>query len=418
MTPNRALLIALGTLLSASPAARAQPVTFLWGVESNCQAHGLFTEAARKGVRADLLPVLPITGAAPASPEAASSQWQAACPSTRGRLLGGHVERLGSFQRVRLWVHDPSTGKTVVADRFCDAHPECDLAAKIEQTAGSLVSDPAAGAEPGPVPTFCRAAATTPAARPPQRSEKVHLVLLGERRLREPVLTALRAKVKLSARELLIGEGKSAAPEELKRALGSDPSGQALAVQADGEGALLTVYDGPTGQAAPLEIQCTGCDKEKLAEKVADGALKLLDTCFDDHCRQSQRGTAVPPPPELCVPWTTPACGGDGLATPAASSQTISPGLAKAIQGGVWGFFAAGAVTTAVLFGLNETLTVSQGGKAFTGTLTQPAYTALGFTALSLAVAIPTTVLIRRASAGPRAAPRSVLSKIVCPTAN
>lgn len=414
-------LFALGALVWASPAARAQPVTFLWGVESSCQAHGVYTEAARKGVRADLLPILPIAGAPPAAPEAAGSLWKAACPVTNGRLLGGHVERLGSFQRVRLWLHDPSTGKTVVADRFCDSHPECDLGAKIEQTAGSLVGDTTTGQEPGPVPTFCRNAAPAPTARSAQRSEKVHLVLLSERRLRESVLAALRAQVKLSARELLIAEGKSAAPDELRRALGSDPSGQALAVQVDGEGALLTVYDGPTGQAAPLEVQCTGCDKEKLAEKIAQGALKLLDTCFDEQCRQSKIGANLPPPPEVCVPWQAPACSEDSAAASAPSPQSITPGLARATKGAVWGLFGVGAATTAVLFGLNTSLTSERNGTTFTGILTQPAYTAAGFTALSLAVAIPITVLVNRASSPRRAEPRMTnpgAPKLSCPSAN
>lgn len=419
MTRQQAFFFALGSFLSVSPAVRAQPATLLWGIESNCQAHTVYTEAARKGVRADLIPVVPVEGATPTSPEAAGAQWKAACPSSNGRLLGGHVERLGNFQRVRLWVHDPGTGKTLVADRFCDAHPECDLAAKIEQTAGSLVGDPATGQEPSPEPTYCRALAAAPAPRSPQRSGKVHLVLLNERRgLREPVLTALRAQIKLSARDLLLAEGKSAGAEDLRRALGNDPNGQALAVQADGEGALLTVYDGPTGQAAPLEIQCTGCDKEKLAEKIAQGALKLLDTCFEESCRQARSvGSTAAPPPEVCVPWQIPACGEGGGVAPGSSAAIISPGLAKATMGTIWGLFAVTSATAVGLLVADRLTTVDAGNQTVQGALAYGGWTATALAGAMFAVNIPLTIQIRRAAraAEVREAPARSASSLRCP---
>ena len=159
-------------------------------------------------------------------------------------------------------------------------------------------------------------------------------------------------------------------------------------------------------------VQCPGCSAPQELAKITESARDHLAHCFDKECPQS----AKIPPEEACQPWATPLCAAQ---TPSTSQlgRHIDPSTAKWMKGGVWGLFAASAATTVTLAILNQTSVgdVTLDNRLYHQALTRPAWVGFGVSALSLAIAIPTTYIAHRAS---RNQLRSGLqaTSLTCPT--
>ena len=398
MSLRRILPIAL--LLGGVPAAKAEKV-LLYGIERGCQVDQNMTKTVEQQLASSAYSVVRVTPAAPLSqPLAAAEQVTRACPGTSGRLLGGFIEESPGLRRVRLWLTDLDAKQVAVLDDYCS---DCDLNQRVGLLAARLAEKGQLGGLPSPRPTFCQSDTAVTAG--PTRSNKLAVVVYGEAKARSTVWSAVRTAVQGTGRDVAQthSEAKSFGPSDLRKML-REPSGQVLGVELTPEGASVWVFDGLTERTQPKNVDCAGCDREELGRKVALTAQAVLDTCFDAQCADGGKGTLMRPPAEACVPFNEPKCaGGDVLITP--DGRRIGSGLvdhrtAKLVKGLVWGAFAASAATTVALFAVNATGAGSIVGSAehTENALIRPAWTAAGFTVLSLGIAIPITMLVSRSS--------------------
>ena len=110
------------------------------------------------------------------------------------------------------------------------------------------------------------------------------------------------------------------------------------------------------------------------------------------------------PPAEACAPFKEPRCSDAEPATSAGGrplSGGLDPGTAKRIKGLTWGAFAASAATGITLFALSGTgvgTHTDPSGFAIANNLDGPAITMLGVSGALLAISIPITVAVNRAT--------------------
>jgi hypothetical protein len=174
--------------------------------------------------------------------------------------------------------------------------------------------------------------------------------------------------------------------------------------------ARLWVYDTSTGRTAWLDTYCQSCMQANLLSRNAVALLNNPDGSttvgpVPSYCAQASGadGAAGRPPEEACAPWPDFGCEEPAMqksiAPAGAAPSGIDPKLAKFVQGSIWGLFAASAATSIGLFAANETSagTVMSAGAGGNYALTRPAWAMASVAVVSLGLAIPTTILVRRA---------------------
>ncbi len=211
-------------------------------------------------------------------------------------------------------------------------------------------------------------------------------------------------------------EGKEYTVPVLKKILAKEPGAQVLGAEIKKDGIVeVFLYDGPTELIEVQKAECPGCDRDTLAEKVKQTTMLVLSHCFGESCARVGRSRA---PAEACRPFEVPRCEGpddsvalvpvasDAEGTPAGTvtGPEISPRMTRLTKGAVWGLFAASAATTAALLAANYTgagrVSAPQGT---TSDILLPAATATGIlSVIALGVAIPTTIIVDRATHPPR----------------
>jgi hypothetical protein len=324
------------------------------------------------------------------------------------------VQKLSYGKRARLWAV-PAGGQTpVVTDVYCDKE-RCDLSSQLER--GLVrVSDPKnAGGQVQPWsarPTYCPDP-TAPPFVPIERSSKLVVSVTGDK-VPKGLLPALTKE--LSYKSVVVApQNPKQLPskDSLVPLLDGDSKGQVLIIDHSAQGTMIMLYDVLTNQFHQEKmVQCPGCSAPQELAKITESARDHLAHCFDKECPQS----AKIPPEEACQPWATPLCAAQ---TPSTSQlgRHIDPSTAKWMKGGVWGLFAASAATTVTLAILNQTSVgdVTLDNRLYHQALTRPAWVGFGVSALSLAIAIPTTYIAHRAS---RNQLRSGLqaTSLTCPT--
>jgi hypothetical protein len=401
---------AIGT---AAEPKKEPGIALLLPLGQDCQVDSVLTETAASALK-PLYRVRKLGTEQVLAPLQAAAAVAAACPQESGFLLGGYVQKLAQGKRARVWaLHGPSgSQQPVVMDVYCD-RPGCDLSSQLDKAVWAVANHqtPPRDVQPWSArPTFCPDP-SAPAVEKIERSGKVVLAVYGDK-----VPKGLSAALgqELGYKKLIAAPKQRLAQDGLVALLDGDSKGQVLMIEHSAEATAVSLYDVLTKQSyqEPKLVQCAGCTAERLISKITESAKDHLAHCFDKECPQSARI----PPEEACQPWATPICAAQ---TPnsASGGRHIDPNTAKWIKGGVWGLFAAGAATTVTLAILNETSVgdIAAGPLNLHHGLTRPTWFGVGMTALTLAIALPTTVVVNKASQRfPRTSDGN--STIICPS--
>lgn len=412
----RRISLGLLLLLCGASTSRADRL-LLWGIQRDCQVDRALTEAVRLQLTSTTTIVDDLEAASgAASPQDAAAAVNQMCPDAPARILGGTVETLPRHTRYRLWLHDGRTGQTLVSDQFCEKDTSCKLEEMLGRDALFLLGERSAGRPWSEEPTMCRAASAT-AARSVQRSDRLFVVVYGEGKHKQSLWPSLRTLLSQQGRQPVLAstETKTYGFGDLKKILSPDPKSQVLGIELAAEKATLWVFDGPTEQMKQASTACEGCSKDELVNKIATESAILLSGCFDERCKQEQKGATLPPPAEVCTPWKTLQCGaaaGGSLTTPGVSTG-LGPKLA---QGGLWGLFGASTLTAIGFFTAGALTSVeTQNYELRQGVHNRMGWLSASVAAVSLAFAIPTTIAFRpaRSAAGRSTAPKG--QSLKCP---
>lgn len=391
-------------ILLSAPVALASPTesvetVLIVPLGLDCQVDSDLTEAAVSAMK-PLYRVRKLGSESVLSPAQAAQAVAASCPQERGMLVGGMVQKLSYGKRARLWAV-PAGGQTpVVTDVYCDKE-RCDLSSQLER--GLVrVSDPKnAGGQVQPWsarPTYCPDP-TAPPFVPIERSSKLVVSVTGDK-VPKGLLPALTKE--LSYKSVVVApQNPKQLPskDSLVPLLDGDSKGQVLIIDHSAQGTMIMLYDVLTNQFHQEKmVQCPGCSAPQELAKITESARDHLAHCFDKECPQSARV----PPEEACQPWATPLCAAQTPNSASSGNRHIDPSTAKWMKGAVWGLFAASAATTVTLAILNETSVgeVTSDQTRIHGALTRPAWFGVGMTALTLGIALPTTLIVRQASKG------------------
>lgn len=394
----RVLLIVLSCLPCATVHAER---LLIWGVQDGCTRIPELDKALdRKFYDAGLQTWVLAPQPSSCQGESCAQRVATRCSVAAGRILGGQVQRGKNITRVRLWLNDLSTKQTAYADEFCQ---DCNLTKLVLQQAQRLWEKPSFGPTPGPTPVYCQ---NRPAAELLSRpgSNKLYLTVYGDSKSKLAVASALKDVLAETARpiQMVHGDLKQYGPDELARIVGPAKDGQALGVEVlkDG-GANLWLYDGPTAEVyqQPTQLECTGCDAKAHVELIKNNLGPLLAHCFGTQCSQVAASAA---PAEACEPFTQVTCGDGALVTSSSAGPGIDPKLAKFVKGGLWGVFAAQAASGIALFAADPFHTEPDPNdptmqSSLHHTLNRGGWAITAAAALTLAIAIPTTILINRA---------------------
>jgi hypothetical protein len=409
----RLLIASLLCLLSTSAwaDAPASGPLLLWGFQRGCKPLTDVTRAVQETLDSTVAKpdgkvyaLLPDNKLLSCQGASCAALVRRSCPAAQGRVLGGVVEQGAAtlVTRVRLWLHDPRTGQTAYHDNYCQ---NCDITSALQHNAAELALHPDFGPAPGPTPIYCQ---PEPAMKElPVRSGKVYWVVYGKDHHKAVVTATVRKLVEKMGGDIQFQhEGKEYTLPVLKKVVAKEPGSQVFGAEIQDKGVVeLFFYDDPTELTEVQRVECEACDKDDLAEKVRQTTTQLLSHCFGDNCARVSRSRA---PAEACKPFEPLHCGDLPLAlnadgTPAGDAMAgpeISARLARLSKGAVWSLFAAGAVTTAALLVANYAGPGQYKGATFAhvDTLLNAAWATGGLTFLALGVAIPTTIIIDRAS--------------------
>ena len=395
----------LAWLLVAPLSARAQS-TLLWGVSRGCEVDAILTKVVKDHLDKAALPVTPLgaTTAATSAQEAVA-ELRKQCPGVQGRVLGGYVEA-GGAERFRLWMYDLGTEQVAYVDGYC-SEATCRLREQVGLGAIEIVDKPVYG-RTGEKPSYCEPQGVS-AASQEVRSRKVVVVLSWPAGSKPAMQAAVQRDLSAADREASVAkaDGKNVLTAgQMKKLLGADASGQVLGMEPSAKGASLWVFDGASEQRVVATVECPGCSPAELADKASVRAVSLLSEASKPEAPKK------PPPESACTPIAEPQC-----AKPSANAPAISPGIAKLVKGSLWGLFAASAATTMTLAILNETTVGDQVARfqTFHHQLTPAVWTMAGMATLSLAISIPTTVVLAKKSTD-QPVVGSASPSLTCPT--
>ena len=416
--------------------------TLMWGIHRGCEPDAELTAVVREKLEGATFPTTSLGAVrGVGSPVEAALEVKRVCGVGAGRVLGGTIEpdSGGGFERVRLWLVEISTGQVASVDGVCAVPGKepgkepgkdkggkglCKLADEVGWKAMELLDKPRFGVGLSETPSYCEPPAPAVGSGV-VRSKRVTLVVQGPAGFRQAVTGGVQREAGTTGRQVVVWKG------DAKRFFGyellhkmlvvqGEPNGQILGVSSTGQGATVWVFDGPSDQTYPAQIECPKCSVEALAEQAATRGVALLDQVT---------GSEVPrpvPPAGSCEPFVLPQCKQvpPPAVLPAGVQTNRSTGKSMAIKGGLWGLFAASAAAGVTLAILNETSVgdrhVIRQNPAIRGTfhqtLTKPAWGMGAVAGLSLAVAIPTTLWANRASSKSTPATTASGWKLVCPT--
>lgn len=401
------LRLCLGFFLAVLPGVASAQHVLLWGVTRGCELDKEASRLVKETLESATFTTTTITGAVPGlSPSEAGSRLRAACPSTQGLLLGGMVEAESPGpQRFRLWLYDLASGQTAYLDDWCKRG--CKLGERMGQQAIGLVDKPRYAAA-SQTPSYCIPDPEASVVKP--RSQRVIVMIYGDGKHRAAAWNALKKSFSVQGRDPVQWHGEAKIGYgALKKMTQADPSGQVLGVELSSDGADLWVYDAIKRQSYPAKFECKDCTREDLADKLAFRAGSLLDEA-------AQPEPASTPPESACLPFTFAQCGGAANMSGVAG---IDPKLATTLKGLTWGAFAVSAATSIGLFAANAAGAGRLAGRfeMETQPLVNAAYATSALAILSLAVAVPTSLLIQRAQhANPgTSSPATVSAALQCP---
>ena len=408
-------LILITLLLLPSLASAADPPVLIWGFTSECSSLPEVDRAVRKRLEESAYPASVLEGTEPhlgCEPAQCAEILRSSCPVTSGLLLGGTVYR-GAVLRTRLWVHDLAKNRTAYQDDYSQT---ADVESALGAHAGALLDRPNwdAGA-PSTLPLYCQSdpARAKPAASAP--ASRVYFVAYGDRGPRASVSAALRQLVQESGREAqpvpTRQEADAYTLPVLRRITSKSAGAQVLGAEVLSEQKIqLWLFDSGTqqtaGQATPIE--CPGCDRDAMIQKLRTEAKALLGACFGESC--TSKFNVMQAPKEACEPLPALRCGrpantASGVLPlsselPGAGQDVVSPRLARLTNGALWSIFAASTAASAGLLIANYSGvgTIESSTAKLNNNLLLPGGIMAGMAALTLAIAIPTTVVLSRAA--------------------
>lgn len=283
-----------------------------------------------------------------------------------------------------------------------------------------MITSPKFGSTAGAAPQYC----SQPSSGAAQASTgSLFLTVYGDGKNKGILIAALKQQLGLLGRKVLPvpADIKTYGLESLQRIVSGQHNAQVLGAEVQKEGKVqLFLFDQQSGLSDGKTVDCGECEKDKdaLVSRIQPEVSALLEHCFGDACGSNP---AAPPPPEACELFPDPTCGFAGAtATPGDShaGRHIDPSTAKLVKGGLWGFFAVSAATALGLTIANYTgAGTSTGQNDHTVNLLGPAALATaGLAVLSLGIAIPITVQVRRAESSAHHLERHPdTSKFQCP---
>lgn len=425
-------------LLLASPVWAEAPASgpvLLWGFQRGCKPLTDITRVVQEVVDSNVAKpdglvyaLLPDSKLLSCQGKRCAELVQRSCPNAKGRVLGGIVEQSSSLSvtRVRLWLHDLQTGQTAYHDNYCQ---NCDTTSALKHNAVQIALHPEFGSPPSATPSYCQGAQENKES--PLRSGKIFWVVYGKENHKSAITAAVRKLMEKAGGEVQFQhEGKEYTLPVLKKVASREPGSQVFGAEIQDKGVVeLFLYDSPTERTEVQRVECEACTKDDLVEKIRQTMMQLFSHCFGDNCAQ----VSARAPAEACQPFETLSCGDMPIALSAdaatggdsgkSTGPEISPRLAKLTKGVLWGLFAAGAAATAGLLAANYASPGQTEGTTFaqSNRLLGPVVTAGGLSLLMLAVAIPTTIVVDRASAQKKTETGTELGRggellIQCPT--
>lgn len=393
-----------------------------------------------------------------------------ACPDLNGQILGGEIDDLvipdasgkALMSRLRLWRHDLSTQRTFYQSRLCTRGLCGDqpVAETVAQMAAQLLERPGFEADARAF-TVVRAerlplcgADSVPAlgAAPPAAERSKSVERLYQQIYLTLVIDPLIADQHKSIQDLfartlpllkLDGFRDHPLPVEVRapdpgapdaawvqRTLAAATAGRTLA-ERKLPARLLVLQIGKRGDALTLDFHWLPSSEAEAREYDFPAAgyspqapltLGLLEvnalaaTLRNERAAQLGRLRTVAERPaagaDTCQPMPAPRCAQATLAAVPISLASTAPGQAlapKLAQGALWGVFAASAATFIALTALDQAhvgdLPVD-GTRSVGGSLRAGMGVSGGIAALSLGLAIPTTLLFRQNGAQP---PRQIV---------
>ena len=341
------------------------------------------------------------------------------CPQLQGQILGGSIYRGKDMYKFRLWLYDLQSGQVAYQDDYCQS---CDITAALAAQSQRLMANPQFGNAAGPVPLYCGQPSGAASSSPSPNSQgPIHLVVYGDGKNKAALYGALRAHIGLRGRQVMpvAAESQSYPIDVLQKIVAGNKDAQVVGAELGRDGKVgVFVFDGRSEQTADKVLDCVECaqNKDILVARVQQEISALLDRCYGEQCSGGARSSAMPA--EACEPFAEQSCTGlDELLSKVPQSvetatsvpaSRLAPSTARAIKGLVWGGVALSAATSVGLFIANSTgagTHVENNGIPITNTLGAFAWGAAGLTVGLLGLAIPTTVIVNRATPGPAAKP-------------
>jgi len=399
------LLVLLSALLADT--ARAQAPVYFWGLQrGSCEALPEVDRLVEKRLHSSAQSVTLLrTPAGQPLPLCQGPRCaelvRGSCPGAGGRVLGGQVVQGKNVTNFRLWLYDLGTGQIAYQDDFCQS---CSLTDAVIVQAKALIEKPRFEAVPGPHPSYCsRPAGGGESQAAGGASGPIFLVVHGQGAHKTAVHAALRAQLEALGRPPLpvTIDSKTYTLDILQKIVEGQQNARVLGAEVKAAGRVeLFLFDQKTGLTDDESVRCPDCTGDSLSVQVKQAVSALLDHCFGAQC--ASNGTAQPPA-EACIPFPEQQCPGlDALLGPKAAvgldQDRLTPKTARLIKGLTWGAFAASAATSIALFAANGSVNESRLNADYQGTLTRAAWTSAAFAVLTLAVAVPTTVVVNRAS--------------------
>lgn len=412
----------MGCLSFSSLARAAEPGAAIWGVfrcspdePNTCEHLSEVERSVEKRLQELAVPQSSLIPGGAASlaacaPEKCAQQLRDACPTGQGRVLGAIVQQKKTLTQIRTWLYDINLKRLAVHDDYCQS---CVLTNAVVAQASALLEHPSFDtAAPSAIPIYCQRTGVASARTASRTSNKIAVVIIGEARQKNALRESIKDHLRILGRQSVFPqvERKQLGIEELRRLLDGDKNAQVLVIEATPQGADLSLFDGATELTEPQNIACEGCDARQLTDKVKTGSGVLLDHCFGEGCAGADTRSA--PPPEACSPFPVP--GGVSLGAPISSEPgyQIDPRFAKRTKGALWGLFAATAATSISLAIANsfvknyydiqgvtpDNMPIVIRNKGFDNILANSAWTAAGISVGILAVNIPLTIALNRAT--------------------
>ena len=306
----------------------------------------------------------------------------------------------GETTRFRLWLYDLQTGQTAFQDDFTQ-NPG--IADAFVAQAQALLQAPVFGvATPGTKPTYCDASAV----RSSLSAGPLFLTVFGEGKFRAQLHEALTEQLGLLGHKPLPlpGESRRFSKDVLVRAVAGQQNARVLGAEINKDGSVrLFLFDQVSALTYDRPVICAACEGAPSAERfipqIKQEVASVLEHCFSTSCAK----TGLVPPVEACTDFAEQTCPGlQALIAPQNQGlpmRHIDPTTAKLVYGGIWGLFAASSAAAIGLgvADLTSAGVVSGNGGRAEHVLLPPALVSIGTSAALLGVAIPTTLLLRRA---------------------